>query len=463
MHKLAPIVLLLLAPALWAASAADNLAQAIRFPTISHQGNQQNDLSAFSDLHDFLRASYPLVFSRLQVEVINEHSLLIIWPGSEADLRPVLFTAHMDVVPIEPGTEQDWPHPPFAGVIEDGFVYGRGTLDDKIGVISLLEAAQSLLAEGWQPQRGLVFGFGHDEEIGGLQGAAMIAARMRERGLYFDWMVDEGSYVISDNPLLPARPAALIGVAEKAYLTLILRARGKGGHSSTPPPQTPIGRLAKAVAAVEANPLPAKIVAPVDAMLERTADYASFPENMVFSNLWLTGGFVAQRMAEDPVTASFVRTTTALTIFNAGVKDNVIPQLAEARINFRLLPGDTPDMVIAHVKKVVDDPGIEIERSPEWAEPPPLAAMQGGGFDVIGDAAQSVYAEAAVIPYMMSATTDVRHYIELADNHYRFHGAEISLSQTRGIHGTGERIAVQSVDKAVLVARQMLTGAGERY
>jgi len=293
-----------------------------------------------------------------------------------------------------------------------------------------------------------------------VQGAGQLAQEMQRRGMYFDWMVDEGGYVISDSPLLPDRPVAMIGVAEKAYLTLILRSSGKGGHSSTPPPQTPIGQLALAVSRLEANPLPAKIVAPVDAMLERTAPYVYFPNSLIFDNLWLTSGLVARQMAKDPVTASFVRTTTALTIFQAGVKDNVIPQQAEARVNFRLLPGDTPEQVIAHVRQVIDDPGIEIERAQQWSDPPPVAATVGGGFDVIGSAAQAEYREAVVVPYMMSATTDVRHYVELADNHYRFHGAEISLSQTRGIHGTNERIAIESVERSVLVARWLLRGGG---
>lgn len=454
------VLALQVAPAL-AGPAAERLAQAVRFPTVSHQDESLQDKDAFLGLQAFLRSAYPRVFSELDVEVVNNYSLLIRWPGRDTGRKPVLFTAHMDVVPVEPGTEPLWTHPPFAGVIADGYVYGRGTLDDKVGVISLLEAAETLLEEGFEPERGLVFGFGHDEEIGGLEGAARISTRLEELGLHFEWMVDEGSYVIADNPLLPDRPAVLIGVAEKAYLTLVLTARGPGGHSSMPPPRTPIGRLAAAVARVEDNPMPAKLVPPVDTMLERSAPYVSFPNNIIFSNLWLTGPLVANRMASDPLTNSYVRTTTALTIFRAGVKDNVIPQVAEARINFRLLPGDTPDMVLEHVRRVVNDPEIEVERSREWADPPPLADMDGGGFEVIGTAARSVYSDAAVIPFMMSATTDVRHYVERADNHYRFHGAIINVAQTVGIHGTDEKIAVDSFEKAVTVAQAMLRDAGQ--
>jgi carboxypeptidase PM20D1 len=438
----------------------ENLAAAVRFPTVSHQDESRMDAEAFLGLHRWLRGTYPRVFSELQVEVVNDYSLLLIWPGRDASLAPVLFTSHLDVVPIEAGTEADWQHPPFAGVVEDGYLFGRGTLDDKVGVISLLEAAESLLQQGYSPRRTLVFGFGHDEEIGGQQGAGRLAARMREKNLHFDWMVDEGSFPVRDNPLTPGRPTVLIGVAEKAYLTLVLTARGSGGHSSMPPPHTTIGRLAEAVTRVENSPFATKLVPPVDTMLERAAPLTGFPTNLVLSNLWLTEPLVTHLLSRDPLTNSYVRTTTAVTMFHAGVKENVIPQSAEAYINFRLLPGDTPEMVIEHVRRVVDDPGIEIGRSRDWADPPPLAAMSGGGFDVIGAAALAVFPDAAVLPMMMSATTDVRHYIDLADNHYRFHGAMMSTAQASGIHGTNERIEVESFVTAVQVAQGMLRGAG---
>ena len=452
--------LLLVIQATQAGPASENLAAALRFPTVSHQDPAQFDSLAFLDLQAYLRETYPRVFSELEVEVINGYSLLITWAGTDEQRPPVLFTAHRDVVPVEPGTEGDWSHPAFAGVIEDDTIYGRGSLDDKVGVISLLEAAEGLLMEGFQPQRTLVFGFGHDEEIGGRAGAGMIAQRLRERQLHFDWMVDEGSVIAADSPLMPGRKVVMIGVAEKTYLTLILTARGRGGHSSVPPPQTTIGRLAAAVVKVENNPFPAKLVQPVITMLERTAAHVDFPNNLVFSNLWLTGSLVADRMTEEPLSASMVRTTTALTVFHAGVKDNVIPQMAEARINFRLLPGDTPDQVIEYVRRVIDDPGITVEPAQEWADTPPVAAMEGGGYDIIAAATQLVYPQSVVVPWLMSGATDVRHYIDLADNHYRFHGIVVGMDQVPGIHGTDERLGVESFENAVTIAAEMLQLGG---
>jgi len=442
-----------------AGAAAEHLAGAIRFATISHQDPSMLDAEAFLGLHDYLRSSYPRVFSELQVEVINDYSLLLVWPGTDTSRPPVLFTAHMDVVPVEPGTESGWAHPAFAGVIDDGMIYGRGSLDDKVGVISWLEAAERLLSEGFIPQRTLVFGFGHDEEIGGNAGAAMIAARLRELGMHFEWMVDEGSIILENNPMVAGRPTVLIGVAEKAYLTLSITATGEGGHSSMPPAHTAAGKLAAAVVQVENNPLPIKLVAPIDTMLERSAAYVDFPNNLVLDNLWLTGSLVARRMAQERSTSNLVRTTTAVTILRAGVKDNVIPQTAEARVNFRLLPGDTPEMVIEHVRRVIDDPEISIDAGDTWQLPPPVAAMDGSGFEVIGAAARSRYPDAVVLPFLLAGATDIRHYVDLADNHYRFHGITIGLDQTGGIHGTDERVGVESFEAAVDIAVQMMRGA----
>lgn len=438
-----------------AASPAERLGEAVRFRTVSYQDHDQIDSAAFAGFHRFLRESFGLVFAQLQVETINEYSLLLRWPGTDASLPPVLFTAHMDVVPVEPGTEQDWQHPAFSGVVADGRIYGRGTLDDKMGLMGLLEATQQLLARGFAPTRTIVFAFGHDEETGGRSGAAAIAARMRELGLHFAWMVDEGGMLVSDNPLLAGKTLAMVNIAEKGYLTLILQTTGEGGHSSNPPAVSTIGRLANALARIEANPFPPRLVAPVEAMLETLAPHMQLAERLVFGNLWLTRGLVARNMVESRTTAPFVHTTTALTMFNAGVKENVVPQRAEARINFRLLPGDTRDMVVSRIREVVDDPLVEISFE-QWEDIPPVAAYPGGGYAVIQAAIESVYPEAVVVPSLLVAVTDTRHYIDLVDNQYRFQGVELATSQATSIHGTDEYVGVASYEKSIEIARKML-------
>jgi len=438
-----------------AATPAERLAEAVRIQTISYQDRSQIDYSQFAHFHQFLRDTYPRVFREMQVETINGFSLLLRWPGSDDSLAPVLFTAHMDVVPVEPGTEQDWQHPPFDGVVADGRIYGRGTLDDKMGLLGLLEAAEQLLAQGFEPQRTLVFAFGHDEEISGRQGASAIAERMRELGLHFSWMVDEGGMLVSDNPLLPDKTMAMINIAEKGYLTLTLEATGEGGHSSNPPVVSTIGRLANALARIEANPFPPRLVVPVAAMFEAVAPHVGQPERMIFENLWLTGGLLARNMAGERATMPFVRTTTALTMFNGGIKENVVPQRAEARVNFRLLPGDTPEMVVRHIQEIVDDPLVQISYD-EWDNLPAIADHAGGGFDVIKAAVESVYPDAVVVPSLLTATTDTRHYVDLVDNQYRFHGVEMTAGQATSIHGTDEYVGVRSYEKSIAIAGKMI-------
>ncbi len=438
-----------------AANPAQRLGKAIQFKTISYQDRSQIDLKEFRRFHAFLRASFPLVFTQLEVEMVNDYSLLIRWPGSDPKLEPILFTAHMDVVPIEPGTASDWAHPPFAGVVADGRIYGRGSLDDKQGVLGNLEAAESLLAQGFVPARTLVFAFGHDEEISGQEGAGKLAKRMQEKGWHFAWMVDEGGMVISDNPLLPDRPVAIINVTEKGYLTLTLVATGEGGHSSRPPQKSTIGRLSAALERIEKNPFPTRMVGPVAAMLETMGPHLEQPNRFFFDNLWLTGGLVADRMSEDPMTNSFVRTTTALTMFNAGVKENVVPQRAEAKVNFRLLPGDTPESVVSYITDLVNDPEIEISYD-QWDKVPGVSDYTGGGFTVISAAITAVYPEAVIVPSLLVATTDTRHYLDLTDNQYRFQGMLVKASQAASVHGTNEYIDIQSYEDAIEVARQMM-------
>ena len=322
-------------------------------------------------------------------------------------------------------------------------------------MLGLLEGAEQLLAAGFTPRREIVLAFGHDEEIGGNEGAARIARRLHELGLQFQWMVDEGGMIMVDSPMLPERPVAMVNVAEKGYLTLTLAATGEGGHSSNPPRQSTIGRLANALVRIESSPFPPRLVGPVEAMFETLAPHMGQPERLLFENLWLTAPLVANRMADQRLTQPFVRTTTALTLFNAGIKENVVPQRAEAKVNFRLLPGDTPEMVAARIEEIVDDPLVDISYQ-QWQNTPPISDHRGPGFAVIRDAVQAAYPNAVVVPSLLVATTDTRHYVDLADDQYRFHGMIIEAGQASSVHGTNEYIGVDSYLKVIEIAREMM-------
>ena len=266
--------------------------------------------------------------------------------------------------------------------------------------------------------------------------------------------------MISPALLLPDRPLAMINVAEKGYLTLTLTATGEGGHSSQPPKVSTIGRLSRALDKIERNPMPPRLPEPIQQMFEALAPYMGTTESLVFDNLWLTEGLLARRMAEERATNSMVRTTTALTMFNAGIKENVVPQRAEAKVNFRLLPGDTAESVIEYIREVVDDPEIEITAAP-WNGVPPPASVDGEGYAAISKAVAEVYPEAVVAPSLLTATTDTRHYIDLAKDQYRFHGSLIRMNQAASVHGTNEYIEIDSFRKTVQVAINMLKYGAE--
>ena len=234
---------------------AVHLAEAVRFRTVSHQDPSQNDAGELLALHDWLQKTYPVAHSVLRREIVNEHSLLYTWEGKSSSLKPVIFLAHMDVVPVEPATEGSWTNPPFDGVISEGFVWGRGTLDMKGILVAIMEAVELQIADGHQPERTIMLGFGHDEEIGGRNGAVKIAELLKSRGVRLKWVIDEVSAITQG--VIPGMdvPVALVGIAEKGYVTLELIACGKGGHTSMPPYDTAVTRLAQAITKLQKNPL----------------------------------------------------------------------------------------------------------------------------------------------------------------------------------------------------------------
>jgi carboxypeptidase PM20D1 len=434
---------------------AQHLAQSVRFKTISYQNLADFDPRPFEQHKQFLQDTYPEVFSQLDAQWVNEYSLLIKWHGSNSSLKPALFLAHTDVVPIEPGTAKEWTHPPFDGVVQNGIIWGRGTLDDKVGVIGLLEAATELLNENHKPTRDIYFAFGHDEEVSGPYGATAMAEIFKQQGITFEFILDEGGAVVADYPVLPDNKVATVNVSEKTYTTLTLTARGQGGHSSTPPKHTAIGILAEALAKIEANPMPARITLPVQGMLEAFAPYVSGLQGFVFNNLWLTESLVINEMDKNPLTGAYIRSTSAVTMFNGGVKENVVPQIATAKVNFRLLPGDTKDDAIAHVRTVIQNDEIEITTS-DWAIKAKVASTENLGFVSIKTAVETVYPGSVVAPSLMFGATDSRMYNDLSDNIYRFHGMEITMAQTSTIHGTDEHISIESLHNTVKVAKQII-------
>jgi carboxypeptidase PM20D1 len=441
--------------------AVQHLAEALRFETVSHQDRGRIDGTAFNAFLEFARARYPRVFSMLEVETVNTYSLLMRWPGQQSDAAPVLFDAHYDVVPIEPGTEADWTHPPFSGAIADGYVWGRGALDDKIAVIITLEAIEQLLVDGYAPERTLYFSFVHDEEIGGEEGAGEVVKTLQARGVEFEYVVGEGGGVISNYPMLPGQTVGMIALAEKSYLTLTLKATGTGGHSSSPPRDSSIVRLAKALTTLHENPFPAEIVPPVDQMLSAVGEHQEGLLGFALRNQWLTAPIILSQLGSEGIGAAMVRTTTAVTMINAGVKENVVPQRAEAMVNFRVLPGTSPEEVIADVERMIDDPQIEIVASP-WNGNAGIADVEGEGYRRVRAALEAAVPEVVVIPGLLMATTDSRHYSAVAPNIYRFHPMNLDVEDAGGVHGTNERIPIDGIHRGLAIYLELIPRVGAR-
>lgn len=439
--------------------AVRHLSEAIRYKTISHQDPAQFDPAPFRAFLRFLERAYPNVFTQLEVTRIAEFSLVAKWQGSNPSLKPVLFDGHYDVVPVEPGTEADWNFDPFSGEITDEYILGRGAIDNKSAIIALFEGFEALLAEGFQPTRTVYFSLGHDEEIGGGEGAANIAAHLKSQHLEFEFMFAEGGFLIQGFPLYPQGLVAQVSLAQKGYLTLILNATGEGGHSSTPTQDNALVRLSEAVAKLHHNPFPAKLVSPFSDMLEVLAPHVGGLKGFVIGNQWLTKPLLVRRLSNDPSTSYLVRTTTAVTMFHAGIKENQIPQRAEARVNFRLLPGDTQASVIAEVRTIIDDDQITITTGLNRAAPK-LADRNGAGFAKIEKALKSVVPDVLVVPGLLPAMTDSVHYEAMVGEVYHFQPHLVVNADLRSIHGTNERVRVDSVIRSVSIAKALIKEAG---
>jgi len=421
------------------AGAAERLAGAVRIPTISHPDSLR--LDAFPVLHAYLAAAFPRLHAELGLERVAGHSLLFTWPGTDASLPPMLLMAHQDVVPIEPGTEPQWTHPPFSGALADGFVWGRGTLDNKGGLVGIMEAVEMLVGAGFRPRRTVLLAFGHDEEIGGA-GAAAVAALLDARGVRPELVLDEGGVIAQG--LVPglAAPVALVGTAEKGYLSLELEVRAAGGHSSMPPRETAVGALARAVARVDARPFPGGLRGATREMFAYLGPEMPLPERAVFANTWLFGPLIERQLSGAPSTDAAMRTTVAPTMLEGSPKDNVLPASARAVINFRILPGETVESVTDRVRRAVDDPRVAITPHGAGSDPSPVSPSEGPAFEALHRTIREVFPEALVAPYLVLGATDARHFARLSPHVYRFLPVRANAADLSRIHGTDERVSV---------------------
>ena len=427
--------------------AVQLLSKAITFKTVSYQDRSKFDFKEFDKFIAFLQESFPTVHEQLEFEKINDYALVYKWKGSDTNKMPVGLTSHYDVVPVLSGTEANWEQDPFSGVVVDGKIWGRGTLDDKIGVIGILQAVDYLIAEGFKPDRDMYFMFGFDEEIGGDEGAQAIVDTLKERGITFDYVLDEGGAIVENMVPGVNQPVGVVGISEKGSATAELTIEGSGGHSSQPKDHTNIGRISSAIAKLEDTQFNGDLRGPGEDLFEFVAPEMSFGMKYVFANKVIFEPVIEKILLGKPASAALIRTTIAPTIFQAGEQYNALPEKASATINLRLMPGDSLRDVKKFIEDTIEDDDIKVTVT--GSEASKVSSITDGSFQSIQQAARNVYNNAVVAPYLMFAGSDAKHYDSISKNTYRFLPVQITSEDFNRMHGTNEHVSVENYLKAI--------------
>jgi carboxypeptidase PM20D1 len=444
-------------------AAGESLAAAIRARTVSSRDDRALNADQFQALHAHLQTRYPKLHAALEREVVGGLSLLYTWKGSDPAAQPILLMAHQDVVPIAPATEKDWQAEPFAGTIKDGFVWGRGSWDNKANLISQMEAIEMLVASSFKPRRTVYLAFGADEEVGGLAGAKVIAELLRERKVKLDFVIDEGLLITEG--VLPGLkpPAAIIGIAEKGFMSVALRVSATPGHSSMPPPKgtSAIAMMSAALNRIDDDQFPAALKGVAREMFDTVAPEMSGFNRIALSNLWLFGPVVQKQLEAGASTNAMLRTTTALTIVNAGNKENVLPGRAEATVNFRLLPGDNLTGVLAHVKQAVANDRFEFVTLPGATDPSKVAPTDSASYRLIERSVRELFPGTVVAPGLMIGGTDSQHFGNVSDHIYKFSPVRARPEDLPRFHGTNERISTANLAELIRFYHRLVQQAAQ--
>jgi len=420
---------------------AEHLSSVIKIQTISHEDAKEDVVENFVTMQALLAKTYPLTHKNLQKELVDGHTMIFTWEGKEPSLNPVVFMAHQDVVPADEHTLDQWTYPPFSGKIADGFIWGRGTMDIKCQMISVFESVEALLAAKFKPDRTIILTFSHNEEVLGT-GAMAVVKHLKEKGVRVEAVIDEGGAVYDG--IIPGVKGyvATIGISEKGYLSLKFTVQATGAHSSTPPKETAIGILSRAITRLENNRFPTD-VRMVKPMFQGLGGAASPMMQMAFANLWLFGGIIAKILSAKGETDATIRTTTAPTLFHSGVKDNMLPSVAEAVVNFRILPGQSIADVCEYIRFVIKDKRVTFEPMDQKAwEASPLSPVDGNAYRHIASVIGEIWPGSAVAPYIMLGGTDSRNFCEISDCVYRFIPMVVNEEDLDRIHGVNERIGI---------------------
>ncbi len=442
--------------------AQEHLSKAISIPTISYPDKADIDFTQFEKFHAFLEEAFPLIHKNLKKEVVQEASLIYHWKGTRDDLDPIALLAHQDVVPISAGTEQDWTHEPFSGHNDGEFIWGRGALDMKNHLIGVMDAVETLLDEGFQPERDVYLLFGQDEEVVASEegGAKNIMKTLKERGIHLDCVLDEGGAIIPVNVkgILNNKELVGVGIAEKGYTDFEITVTAKGGHSSQPPVHSGLGELANVIKDLENHQFKAELLPFVKELFSNLGRNCTYPARLLMCNLNLLYPALKFGMTKIPFTACLVRTTTAVTMAQGSPAANVLPQKASVTVNFRQMPGTTVKDVEDHIRKVCRNKDIEVKVL-KAKEASKFSPTDSRAFKIIEELCMQDNKDSIVAPYLVMGGTDACYYEPICDNIYRYAPYKVSVGLLRCTHGTDERIPVDAIAPAVAFFKRYIRKA----
>jgi carboxypeptidase PM20D1 len=438
------------------AEAIAHMSQAIQIKTETPNDAYEFDTTTFFAYRKFIEKAYPLVHKNLPRTVIDSFNYIYEWKGTDTSILPMVLMAHYDVVPVEASAVKLWHAVPYGGEVKEGYIWGRGVLDDKSSMISILEATELQLAKGFQPKQTILLCFGADEESSG-KGATAVVKYFKSKNKRFDLVVDEGGEISTEDMQDIKRPIASIGVGEKGYVTLILTVQKAGGHSSIPSESTAIDILSKGLYQLREKQMPAKLIPPIKAYLERVSGYTeNFGKKMALSNLWLFEKQVLNHLSTSPTTNAWVRTTIVPTIINSGVRDNVIPTFATAYVNSRILPGESQKDVYNFVEKAVNDTNIKITYYNNYSTmPSPTTDINSQAFQRVEKVINSIVDDVIVAPMLMVGATDSRNYREISDGVINF----TPITNAKGYHGIDERLLITDFQKCINFYSLLIQGS----
>lgn len=431
--------------------AIGRFAQGIRYQTISRTGDERFNLNEFLEFHAHLERSYPNIERELSKKKIGVSSLLYEWPGRDLKRPALMLMAHMDVYPVEDADRSAWECDPFEGKVDSRYLWGRGSWDDKASLFSIMEAVESLIERGWRPERTIFLALGSDEAVGGTRDVVKIADHLRQRKIEIELMMVEG-LVVTDG-ILPGvdRPVALIGIAEKGYLSVELKKVTGPAFASSPPE---LATTAAGALSLKVNHLLQKNFEPylnsvVHQMFSAVAPHAKGLLRPVLSNLWLFKKKILKELAKKPTSLATIKTTVSMTSFHCENNDNMLPETAAFVLNIRMLPGESIQDTLVSLSRFIDDDLIEIKTLPGSHEPSPIESVSSKNFALVSESIKSSFPGVLIAPGLMVGATAARHFHDICGNIYRFTPILANQGDLARFHGNNERISIDNFGCAI--------------